>query len=80
MKTLHYDLSYDQSHWICKGDDVQFRVADLNDLDMELRNYLVKKYQKGDFKIKMYFDFEHFPLWLRQYMAHYFNRELIYQL
>ena len=80
MKSINFDLNFDQTHWICSNTDISLRADSLENLDAEIKNYLQKKYKKGDFKVKMFFDFERFPLWMRQYMAHYFNRELTYQL
>jgi len=80
MTQLNFDLNFDQSHWICSNSDISLRAENLEELDAQIKKYLLDKYQKGNFKINMFFDFNRFPLWMRQYMAHYFNRELTYQL
>ena len=80
MTSINFELNFDQTHWICSNSDVSLRADSLEDLDAEIKNYLQKKYETGNFKVKMFFDFDRFPLWMRQYMAHYFNRELTYQL
>jgi len=80
MTSLNFDLNFDRTHWICSNSDVSLRADSLENLDAKIKNYLQKKYKKGNFKVKMFFDFDRFPLWMRQYMAHYFNRELTYQL
>jgi len=80
MTRLDFDLNFDETHWICSNSDVSIRAGSLEELDAQIKQYLTDKYQKGNFSVKMFFDFDRFPTWMRQYMAHYFNRELTYQL
>jgi len=80
MKPLDFDLSFDQTHWIASNHEVSLKAENLDELDLKIKQYLSGKYTTGQYTVKMYFDFDRFPLWMRQYMAHYFNRELTYQL
>ncbi len=80
MQAIEFDLNFTDTHWICTREGVHLKADSLEQLDLQIKNYLTEKFEKGDFKVKMYFDFDRFPTWMRQYMAHYFNRELTYQI
>jgi len=76
MKDLSFQLHYKHPEWICQNKKQSFSAQNLEDIDIKIKEYLYQTYQKGSFKIHFYFDFDHFPTWMRQYMPHYFNREL----
>ncbi len=76
MMQLDFKLHYKDKQWLCENNRLTFKAKELEEIDMLIKDYLIKTYKKGDFKINFYFDFEAFPLWMRQYMPHYFNRKL----
>jgi hypothetical protein len=80
MIPVEFHLNYSQTQWIATRDDIRINAGSLDELDKQIKDYLHHKYKKGKFVVKMYFDFDRFPTWMRQYMPHYFNRELTYQL
>jgi len=80
MQLVEFDLNFTDTHWVCTHQDASFTADSLEQLDLQIKKYLIEKYKNGNVKVKMYFDFDRFPTWMRQYMAHYFNRELTYQL
>ena len=77
---LEFTLSFTSSQWVCSNDLVKFHSDSLAGIDIQVEKYIQQKYQKGTFRIQMFFDFERFPKWHRQYMSHYFNRDYIYNL
>ena len=80
MTTIDFQLGYQNNLWHCHNKQISIYADELSDLDTKIKDYLTKTYQQGQFKVKFYFDFDNFPLWMRQYMPHYFNRETIYEL
>ena len=80
MIPVTFHLNFSQTHWIATRNDIRIVASDLDELDLQIKEYLHQTYQNGSFVVKLYFDFDRFPTWMRQYMPHYFNRELIYQL
>lgn len=77
---LNYTLSFSDNQWVCFSKSVHLFADSLEELDDCIEKHLRKQYQKGQFKIKMFFDFDYFPTWHRQYMPHYFNREIHFSL
>ena len=77
---LEFTLSFTENQWVCYNDSFKVLANTLDEIDDTIEKYIRKKYQTGIFKVKMYFDFDRFPLWHRQYMPHYFNRDLTFNL
>ena len=77
---LDFTLSYTQDQWLCYNDEVKILVDSLDELDDKIESHLLQKFKSGNFEVKMYFDFDRFPQWHRQYMSHYFNRDLFFTL
>lgn len=77
---LDFTLHYENNLWICTKESLRFVADNLNELDATIETYLKKKYKTGEHTIKMFFDFDSFPHWHRQYMPHYFNREIHFSL
>lgn len=77
---LNFTLSFSDNQWVCFSNSVRLSADSLDELDDCIENHLRNEYQAGDFKIKMFFDFDYFPRWHRQYMPHYFNREINFSL
>jgi len=77
MKHLDFKLGYKNFTWQCNNENVTLEAGELSDLDKQIKQYIVNNFEKGIFNINFYFDFADFPLWMRQYMPHYFNRNLI---
>ena len=80
MMEIDIQLGYQNNLWHCHNDQINIYSDDLSEMDAKIKDYLKKKYKQGLFKVKFYFDFDNFPLWMRQYMPHYFNRETVYEL
>ncbi len=75
-----FTLSFTENQWICFNNDTQIQADSLDEIDEKLEHYLILKYKKGIIKVAMFFDFDRFPQWHRQYMPHYFNRSLTFNL
>ncbi len=74
MSTLEFELSFRNNRWFCKNNQLVCEAGDLHLLDEKLKEALISLGYKGNYQIKYHFDFDVFPLWMRQYMPHYFNR------
>ena len=77
---LDFTLSFTETQWVCYDDSIKILADSLDELDTSIEKHLRQKYQTGTFRIKMFFDFDRFPKWYRQYMPHYFNRDFTYNL
>ena len=77
---LNFTLSFSDNQWVCNTASERFLADSLDEIDNSIEEHIRKQYQKGHFTVKMFFDFDSFPLWHRQYMSHYFNRELSFTL
>ena len=77
MIEIALQLDYQHNRWHAHNEHISINADELSGLDIQIKDYLTKNYQKGRFKIRFYFDFNNFPLWMRQYMPHYFNRETV---
>ncbi len=75
MKTIELKLIYQDNLWHCYNEQISLKSKELSGLDTKIKAFLTKTYEEGRFKVKFYYDFNNFPLWMRQYMPHYFNRE-----
>ncbi len=80
MNSLEFVLSFQNNTWFCKNDFIQCKADELHVLDQNLKNELINRGYKGKYLIKFHFDFDVFPIWMRQYMPHYFNRKFIINL
>jgi hypothetical protein len=80
MIPVEFHLNFTRTQWVASRDNVRIVAGDLDELDSKIKDFLRDTYHTGSFVVKMYFDFDRFPTWMRQYMPHYFNRELTYQL
>lgn len=80
MKQLDFTITFDQTDWICYDQHFRIQADTLDQIDEQLETHLQKKYPPGNYQVNMFFDFESFPTWHRQYMPHYFNRELYFNL
>jgi hypothetical protein len=77
---LEFTLSFFENQWKCQNSMVQFSAESLDEIDNHIFDFISSTYQKGNFEIDILFDFNSFPQWYRQYMPHYFNRKLTYNL
>jgi len=77
---LEFTLSFTGNQWICYNNEKHFSVDSLEELDRSIQNYLQQNYHSGTYNVKMFFDFDRFPHWHRQYMPHYFNRDLEFKV
>ena len=77
---IDFTLSFDQTNWICYNKQVHLVAYSLDDLDKLIKKHLSEHYKKGHYTIVMQFDFNRFPTWMRQYMSHYFNRKIIFDI
>jgi len=80
MTQIDLQLQYQNDEWLCHNDQFSIKAKELDDIDTGIKNYLKQNFDKGHFSINFFFDFADFPLWMRQYMPHYFNRNLIINL
>ncbi len=77
---LDYTLSFTDNQWICYADTTEITANSLDKLDENIATYLKSVYKKGEIEVNLFFDFDRFPQWHRQYMPHYFNRSLTFNL
>lgn len=80
MIEITLQLDFRNNRWYAHNQQISINADELSGLDAQINDYLTKNYQKGKYKIRYYFDFNNFPLWMRQYMPHYFNRETVFEL
>ena len=73
-------LSFLENQWICYDETIKIKGYSLDELDENLANHFKSKFKKGIVEVSMFFDFDRFPAWHRQYMSHYFNRSLTFNL
>jgi len=73
-------LSFDQFKWICYHKKARFEADSLEDLDLQIKKYLSDTTNSKRVEARFLFDFDKFPTWMRQYMPHYFNKNIIYNL
>ena len=77
---LDFTLGFNRNKWTCSSESVQFTAETLDELDKSIETHIRNQYKTGEFIVKMFFDFDDFPHWHRQYMPHYFNREIYFSL
>ena len=77
---LDYTLSFTDNQWICYTNSIKITANSLDELDDNIATYLKLEYKKGIIEVNLFFDFDRFPQWHRQYMSHYFNRSLTFNL
>lgn len=77
---LEFTLSFTDNLWICHHPLVELYADSLEEMDDNIKEFLKKHFENGEFDVYMYFDFNSFPQWYRQYMPHYFNRKLTFTL
>lgn len=67
-------LRFFNNKWVCEDDTLKITADSLEDIDDKLEEILKQKFSNIKVEVIMYFDFDYFPDWHRQYMPHYFNR------
>ncbi len=76
-------LSFDGTHWIADFNENLFRASDLTllekDISEEIRHIPSYTHQPV-VNIRLVFDNDSLPGWLRQYHTHYFNYLLMVRL
>lgn len=77
---LEFTLTCVENQWSCHNSVIQFTANSLDEIDEKIIEYYSKKYSKELLEVEMYFDFNAFPQWYRQYMTHYFNRKITFKL
>ena len=77
---LDYTLSFTDNQWICYANSIEITANSLDELDNLIATHLKSEYKKGIIEVNLFFDFDRFPQWHRQYMPHYFNRSLTFNL
>ena len=80
MKLIELALGYRNDKWYCSNSQIYCEANELHELDKLLIKILSPIYPGIEIEIKYLFDFDSFPLWMRQYMPHYFNRKFILKL
>ncbi len=69
---LELILSHDGNHWHARGPGIDLKAGSLSGLDEQLKNHLDAS--RGPADVRMCFDCNALPRWMRQYGSHYFNR------
>jgi len=77
---IEFTLSFTKDKWICFDNTIELTANSLDELDISIATYLKSKYKKGIIDVALFFDFDRFPQWHRQYMPHYFNRSITFNL
>ena len=77
---LDYTISFTENQWICYADSTEITANSLDELDDGIATYLQTTYKTGVIEVNLFFDFDRFPTWHSQYMPHYFNRSLTFNL
>lgn len=76
-------LIHDGNCWFAENDLFKMNAPSLSELENKIKDYLTHEFQKHrgkELSVLMYYDFDSFPKWLRQYHSHYFNRVLTFTL
>jgi hypothetical protein len=73
---LELVLSHDGERWVAEGGSIRASGRTFTELDAGLREALraCGRFAGPRVTVFMGFDFDGFPVWMRQYAAHYFNR------
>ena len=69
-------VSFDGTHWVAGFNESLFRVSDLNQLEKDISEAIrhIPRYtNKPVVNIRLEFDNDSLPGWLREYHSHYFN-------
>ncbi len=80
---LELNLIHDGEQWVGRHADFTVAAPDLFLLEEKVRQALVGsgRYPGGSrVTVFMGYDFDSFPVWLRQYHSHYFNRFVSFTL
>ncbi len=77
---IDFTLSFEGYKWICYHQEQRFVADSLDDLDQQVKKYLSKTVTSRKVEAHFLFDFDKFPVWMRQYMSHYFNKNIVYTL
>jgi len=78
IQPVECHINFSESQWICTNDQVHIIADSLEEIDELLKKELQKIYNNKEIVVNMYFDFDRFPTWMRQYMPHYFNRRITF--
>ena len=76
---ISFTLTFRNKQWSCYNNEIEIVADDLKSVDSQIQTFLNKKYINRQIDVAMHFDFDSFPVWMRQYMPHYFNRNLSFQ-
>ncbi len=74
---IDFTLSFCDTDWVCFNEDFRCQTDSLDAVDEKIEAHLRQLYPNQNIKVNMYFDFDSFPKWHRQYMPHYFNRKFM---
>ncbi len=80
MHSLEFILGFKENKWFCSHETIYCEAEELKDLEMKIAEELRPAFPNQKIEITYLFDFDSFPLWMRQYMPHYFNRKFIINL
>lgn len=76
-------LTDNGAQWIVEGEGFAVTGRDFDELDANLREALIEtgRFAEGTkVAVFMGYGFDNIPVWLRQYMPHYFNRRVTIDL
>lgn len=73
---LELTITHDGKEWIARNDAISIAGRTLPELDGNLVKALRTdgRFKGSKVTVFMGFDFDLFPVWLRQFHTHYFNR------
>ncbi len=77
---IDFTLSFDNKQWVCYNNQIKIVADSLDIIDAKIEDFLNNNYTKQKIEVAMHFDFDRFPIWMRQYMPHYFNRNMIFEI
>ncbi len=77
---MEFTLTFSDNQWVCYNAEFKIAADSLDEIDTGIEKYLSTIYPSGKIQVKMFFDFDRFPQWHRQYMPHYFNRDLTFEI
>jgi len=75
-------LGHDGTRWIACNDSFTATGRTFADLDLQVASALRAESceNRSRVTVSMDFDFTAFPIWMRQYASHYFNRSITFDL
>ncbi|RMG02497.1 MAG: hypothetical protein D6726_07420 [Nitrospirae bacterium] len=77
---MEFKIRHDGKEWVLENEEAILTSPTMDGLDQKVREYVHKRgaVKPGEkLEVKMFFQNETIPQWIRQYSQHYFNRILV---